>query len=109
AEPRRRRRRVRDCAARRGASAARRRRGSGDALRAGGHAQHRQRGQRAYGGAAPHRMITHVYDDAVSTANACAHRIADLVKKTVASKSRATVALSGGTTPALMFEELAKH
>jgi len=52
-------------------------------------------------------MMLHVFDDALSAARSCAHRIADLVKQIVASKSRATLAVSGGTTPAMMFEQLA--
>lgn len=52
-------------------------------------------------------MMTHVFDDAGAAAKSCAHRIADLIKQIVASKSRATLAVSGGSTPALMFEQLA--
>ncbi|HZU28302.1 MAG TPA: 6-phosphogluconolactonase [Bryobacteraceae bacterium] len=54
-------------------------------------------------------MITHVFDDRTAAANSCAHRIADLMKQIVASKSRVTLALSGGSTPGLMFEELARQ
>src|SRR5579884_137387 len=45
---------------------------------------------------------------AVATAQACGRRIADIARQALASKARVSLALSGGTTPGIMFEELAR-
>ncbi|MFL6352237.1 MAG: 6-phosphogluconolactonase [Bryobacteraceae bacterium] len=46
--------------------------------------------------------------DAQSAADACAAYILDTLSKTLKSQARATLAISGGTTPRLLFSKLAK-
>jgi 6-phosphogluconolactonase len=54
-------------------------------------------------------MNTHVYSDARETSAACALKILELLKATLLSQPRASMAISGGTTPKLLFGELAKQ
>ncbi len=49
----------------------------------------------------------HTYADAQAAADACAHKIAALIEEALAGQELATLAVSGGTTPRLMFERLA--
>ena len=53
-------------------------------------------------------MTTHIFDDATAAAHACAHRIDRLLRQLLASKARVSLAVSGGSTPAIMLEELSK-
>lgn len=48
-----------------------------------------------------------VLDDATAAANACAVRIGDLLGEALATRPVATLAVSGGHTPKLMFHRLA--
>jgi 6-phosphogluconolactonase len=50
-----------------------------------------------------------LYPDALSAAIACAHNIIAELGTAIASGANATLAISGGTTPALMFREMAKQ
>ncbi len=50
-----------------------------------------------------------VFPDAPAAAEACAQRIANVVKETLAQRGLARIALSGGSSPKLMFSFLAKH
>src|ERR1700682_3720596 len=49
-----------------------------------------------------------VHADAQATSAACARHILQLLEKKAAGDSKATLAISGGTTPKLLFGELAK-
>lgn len=49
----------------------------------------------------------HVSDGPESAAAACARKIADLLETALAGHAEATLAVSGGSTPALMFDSLA--
>jgi 6-phosphogluconolactonase len=49
-----------------------------------------------------------VYEDAQAASEACALKILELLGRALASQPRASLAVSGGTTPKLMFAELAK-
>jgi 6-phosphogluconolactonase len=49
-----------------------------------------------------------LYEDARETAGQCSARILELLRATLSAGPRATLAISGGTTPGLMFAELAK-
>jgi 6-phosphogluconolactonase len=49
----------------------------------------------------------HTYPDARATAQACAHHITGILEEVLSGSEYATLALSGGSTPQLMFEELA--
>jgi 6-phosphogluconolactonase len=51
-------------------------------------------------------MLT--YPDAHAASSACAGRILELLAETLATQPLATLAVSGGTTPKLMFAEMAK-
>ncbi len=51
---------------------------------------------------------TYICDDAQDAASRCAAKILDLLRSTLEAAPRATLAISGGTTPKLMFGELAK-
>lgn len=51
---------------------------------------------------------SYIYEDARETSAACARKVLDLVEQSLADESTATIAVSGGSTPKLMFEELAK-
>ena len=50
----------------------------------------------------------HVHNDAQEAAEACAVAIAGWIEEATAVRGRATFAVSGGTTPALMFQALVK-
>ena len=50
----------------------------------------------------------HVYPDPQKASEACAHSIVALLEDRLSSESTATLAISGGSTPKLMFPELAK-
>ena len=50
----------------------------------------------------------YIYEDPPETAAACCRKILDLIKETLANQDRATLAVSGGSTPKLMFAEMAK-
>lgn len=49
----------------------------------------------------------HTYPDATAAAEACAHHIVALLEEALSGQDLATLAVSGGTTPKLMFEKLA--
>jgi len=49
-----------------------------------------------------------VYADAQATSSACAARILELLTAALDAEPQATLAVSGGTTPKLMFAEMAK-
>src|SRR5271169_3424237 len=49
-----------------------------------------------------------VYENAQAASEACAHKILELLGHALASQPRASIAVSGGTTPRLMFADLAK-
>lgn len=53
-------------------------------------------------------MHSYIYEDAQEASAACAHKVVDLLEDRLATDSRATLAISGGSTPKLMFNELAK-
>jgi 6-phosphogluconolactonase len=48
----------------------------------------------------------YTYPDPKATAQACAHHITGLLEEMLSGQDHATLALSGGSTPKLMFEEL---
>jgi 6-phosphogluconolactonase len=48
----------------------------------------------------------HTYPDAKAAAQACAHHIAGILEEVLSGQEHATLAISGGSTPKLMFEEL---
>jgi 6-phosphogluconolactonase len=50
----------------------------------------------------------YVYPDAAATAAACGQTIFSLLEDQLAGESTATLAISGGSTPKLMFEDMAK-
>jgi 6-phosphogluconolactonase len=50
----------------------------------------------------------HTYANAEEAAKACAERIAEIMKESIEQRGEARVALSGGSTPKLMFGYLAK-
>jgi 6-phosphogluconolactonase len=50
----------------------------------------------------------YIYEDPPETAAACCRKILDLLKETLANQDRATLAVSGGSTPKLLFAEMAK-
>jgi 6-phosphogluconolactonase len=50
----------------------------------------------------------HLYPDADSAAEACAHHITAILDEVLAGQDRATMALSGGATPGLLFARLAQ-
>jgi len=49
----------------------------------------------------------HTYPDPAGAAEACAHHIAALLDEALAGQDRATLAVSGGATPRLLFDKLA--
>ena len=49
----------------------------------------------------------YIYEDPRETALACCHKIFDLLKEALATRDLAAVAVSGGSTPKLLFEEMA--
>jgi len=51
----------------------------------------------------------HTYADPLSAAQACAQHIVGILEETLAGQDHATLAVSGGTTPKLLFDELVKH
>jgi 6-phosphogluconolactonase len=50
----------------------------------------------------------YVYEDPPETAAACCRKILDLLKQTLENRDRATLAVSGGSTPKLLFAQMAK-
>jgi 6-phosphogluconolactonase/glucosamine-6-phosphate isomerase/deaminase len=51
----------------------------------------------------------YIYEDPPETAAACCRKILDLLKETLANQDRPTLAVSGGgSTPKLLFAEMAK-
>jgi 6-phosphogluconolactonase len=50
----------------------------------------------------------YTYEAAPETAAACSRKILDLLRETLAQKDRAALAVSGGSTPKLLFAEMAK-
>src|SRR5215831_15796048 len=48
----------------------------------------------------------HTYPDPKATAQACAHHIAGILEEVLSGQDHATLAISGGSTPKLMFQEL---
>src|SRR5512142_2355490 len=48
------------------------------------------------------------YPDPVAAAEACGQRILDLLAQAIAARKRATLAISGGTSPKPMFELFVK-
>lgn len=53
-------------------------------------------------------LHSYVYEDAQEASAACARKILELLEETLAGESYATLAISGGTTPKLLFGELAR-
>ncbi len=51
---------------------------------------------------------SYVYEDAQEASAACARKMLDLLEEALSGESNATLAVSGGTTPKLLFGELAK-
>lgn len=49
-----------------------------------------------------------VYENPQAASEACAHEIMDLLRQTLSSQPRASLAVSGGSTPKIMFAEMAK-
>lgn len=49
-----------------------------------------------------------IYEDPGETAAACCRKILDLLKEQLANRDRAALAISGGSTPKLLFAEMAK-
>jgi 6-phosphogluconolactonase len=50
----------------------------------------------------------HTYPDPKAAAEACAHHITGLLEEFLSGQEFATLALSGGTTPKLLFDEMVK-
>jgi 6-phosphogluconolactonase len=50
----------------------------------------------------------YIYADAQEASVACARKILELLQETLAGEAQATLAVSGGSTPKLLFAELAK-
>ena len=48
-----------------------------------------------------------VFEDAASTAEACSQHILEILKRTLAQNEYATLALSGGSTPKMLFNRMA--
>jgi 6-phosphogluconolactonase len=53
-------------------------------------------------------QFLHIYGDAAAAAKACAERIVEVIAEAIAERGEARVALSGGSSPKVMFGELAK-
>ena len=49
-----------------------------------------------------------IYENAQAVSESCARKILELLGRALATERRASIAVSGGTTPKLMFAELAK-
>jgi 6-phosphogluconolactonase len=49
-----------------------------------------------------------IYENAQGASDACAHKVIELLARALESQPRASLAVSGGTTPKLMFAEMAK-
>ncbi len=49
----------------------------------------------------------HIFEDAEGAAEACAKYVLGALEEALAARSQATIALSGGSTPKLLFERLA--
>jgi 6-phosphogluconolactonase len=49
----------------------------------------------------------HTYSDAAAAAEACAHHVIALLEEAIAGQEFATLAVSGGSTPKLLFQSLA--
>jgi 6-phosphogluconolactonase len=49
-----------------------------------------------------------VFENAQAASEACARKVLELLGRALSSQPRATIAVSGGTTPKLMFGELAR-
>ena len=54
------------------------------------------------------RLHSLIYEDAQTASAACASRVLELLAEALSAQPRATLAVSGGSTPKLMFAELAK-
>jgi 6-phosphogluconolactonase len=50
----------------------------------------------------------HTYPDPASTSEACAHHISGLLEEVLSGQERASIAISGGETPLLLFRNLAR-
>jgi len=50
----------------------------------------------------------HTYPDATATAEACAHHVLTLLEEALSGQELATLAISGGSSPKPMFENLAR-
>jgi 6-phosphogluconolactonase len=50
-----------------------------------------------------------IFDDPPAAAEACADNILDILEKARRERGRATLAVSGGSTPRLMFQAMARH
>lgn len=53
----------------------------------------------------PHSFV---YENAQAASSACARKILELLARALATQSRASIAVSGGSTPKMMFAEMAK-
>jgi len=53
-------------------------------------------------------MHWYIYEDPPEIASACCRGILDLLKESLAVRGQATLAVSGGSTPKLLFAEMAK-
>lgn len=53
-------------------------------------------------------MSRHISTDSAGAAQSCARRMLEIITAAIASSGRATIAVSGGSTPRLMFAEMAK-
>jgi 6-phosphogluconolactonase len=54
-------------------------------------------------------MNKQVAPDTAGAAQSCGRRLLEIIKPALASAGRAVIAVSGGSTPKLMFAELAQH
>src|SRR5438270_9704453 len=52
-------------------------------------------------------VLRHTYPDAAAAAEACAQQVLKLLEEAMAGQEYATFAISGGSTPKLLFEKLA--
>lgn len=50
----------------------------------------------------------HTYPDAAAAAEACSHHVLALLEEVLSGQEFATFAISGGSTPALLFQQLAR-
>lgn len=53
-------------------------------------------------------QFLNIYGDAAAAAKACAERIVEVITEAIAERGEARVALSGGSSPKVMFGEIAK-